>query len=363
MPDEAMTSPPPDAPRPILQIINSPDPGGVLALADSIAEGLAPRGFAVETLFLTPQPDMSPWAKIKGALRAGQVIIQRRHRGVIAYQAWPSIVVGLAGLVSRRRDLVVHQTTVPSATKAPLRYLSRLLGTVGLYPVNIVNTGFTQSLFDHYSPAYRRHLRLIEHGVPRPRVRRSRAETLQRHGIPATGRILLNTARLVLEKNQDTIIRALPSLPDCQLVVAGDGASRAEFQALADQLEVADRVHLLGALPHQDAIDLYGAADVFVFPSEHETFGISAVEAALLALPTLAADISVLREVLTIDGRSTARFVGPRDVEGWVMALREWGESPPPLAERQAFADRLAERYSERRMIDAYAELLSQPRR
>jgi glycosyltransferase involved in cell wall biosynthesis len=233
-----------------------------------------------------------------------------------------------------------------------------LLGTIGLYPVNIVNTAFTRSEFDRYPGRYRRNLKLIEHGVERPVIHRTRAETLARYGIPDDRRILLNTGRLAAQKNQDTIIRALPRLPDCRLVVAGDGALKDEYLALARSLGLADRVHLLGARPHGEALQLYGAVDLFVFPSVHETFGISGVEAALLGIPTIVADIPVLREVLTIEGSNVVRFVPPMDVDGWSAAI---AAEPRPLAEREAFAAALGRRYSEQRMIDAYVELLTRP--
>ncbi|WP_300972958.1 glycosyltransferase family 4 protein [Sphingomonas sp. LHG3406-1] len=347
----------------VIQLIHSPDPGGVLALANSIADGLERHDLPVETLFLTPAPGVPLAAKLKGALRMVRRLIADRDAAVIAYQAGPSIVAALANLVARRERLLIHQTTIPSATKAPVRWLGALLGTVGLYPVNIVNTVFTKGEFDDYPAAYRRRLLLIEHGVDRPAIRAARADTLRRYGIPAEGRILLNTARLVEEKTQDTIIRALVDLPDCRLVVAGTGDRRARYERLAASLGVADRVHLLGALPYGEVVELYGIADQFVFPSLHETFGISAVEAALLALPTIVADIKVLREVLTIDGETPVRFVAPRDVAGWVAAIRTFVDSPPPEAERRRFADRLARRYSTERMIDAYVALLSAPGR
>lgn len=349
--------------RRVLQLLHSPDPGGVLALAQSIERGIAPQGFDMETLFLTSKPNLSARDKITGSLAAAGRILRGKHDVVMAYQALPSIVIGLAGLLARSPKVIVHQTTVASETWAPVRWLSAALGWLGLYHANIVNTAYTRSLYDKYLPRYRRHLQLIEHGVETPRVTQPRDVTLQRYCIPDDGQILVNTGRLVDQKNQDVLIRALASLPGCRLVVAGEGERRAEWTALAAELGVADRVHLLGALPHDEALQLYGAADLFVFPSVHETFGISAVEAVLLGVPTLVGDIQVLREVLTINGESCAAFINPRDVDAWVQHLRSWCEQPPERSKLQAFAARLARRYSEERMVQAYVDLLNAPGR
>jgi glycosyltransferase involved in cell wall biosynthesis len=363
MPDEGGAFDPGPPRRRVLQILNSPDPGGVLALSYSITRGLAPHGFAMETMFVAPGANLSPWTKIKGTLTVLWRVAAGGHDAIMAYQPWPSVLVGLAGLIAPRTRRIVHQTTMSAEMQAPIRWLGKLLGTIGLYPVNIVNSAETARGFAAYPVRYRRHLRLIEHGVERPVVTRSRQQTLERYGIPDAGRILLHTGRLSEEKNQETLIRALAQLPDCRLVVAGEGDRREALESLARSLGVEDRVHLLGALPHAEAVQLYGIADLFVFPSLHETFGISAVEAALLGLPMLVSDIAVLREVLTSDGQSPVAFLVPTDVEAWVRQIRAWCDQPPKSRQLGDFATRLAQRYSERRMIEAYAELLSAPRR
>ena len=349
--------------RLVLQILNSPDPGGVLALSHSIARGLAPHGFVLDTAFVAPQVNLSRWTKVKGTLAILRRIVSGGHEAVIAYQPWPSILVGIAGLLVPGTRRIVHQTTLSNEMQAPIRWLGRFLGSVGLYPVNIVNSASTGATFDDYPSAYRRRLKLIEHGVERPLVTRSRSESLQRYGIPDDRTILLHTGRLSEEKNQDVLIRALALLPHCRLVVAGEGDKREDLTALAEQLGVNDRVHLLGALPHAEAVQLYAIADLFVFPSLAETFGISAVEATLLGLPCLVSDIPTLREVLTIDGTSPVTFIPPRNVNAWAEHLRRWSEQPPERAALDHFAQRIAQRYSEGRMIQAYVELLNAPRR
>jgi len=65
------------------------------------------------------------------------------------------------------------------------------------------------------------------------------------------------------------------------------------------------RVRLLGPLAEPDAAALYAGADVFVFPSRHEGFGIPVLEAMAQGTAVIASDIPVLREV----GGDAARFV------------------------------------------------------
>ena len=77
-------------------------------------------------------------------------------------------------------------------------------------------------------------------------------------------------------------------------------------------LGVDDRLHMLGALSANDIADLYAAADVFVFPSIWETFGLAAVEAGMAGMPMVVADLPVLHEVLRADGCEPVAFVTPR---------------------------------------------------
>lgn len=342
----------------ILQIINSPDPGGVLALANDIRAGLTDGGHELETCFITARADMSKLAKLRGSLGAARRIVFGGYDAVIAYQAAPAIIVGVAGLLTRRPQRIVHQTTIPSVTAAPLRLLDRILGTLGLYPVNIVNTVSTRHEYSGYPAAYRKRLLLIEHGVAKPVLSRNRNETLQLYGITDDAKILLNTGRLVEQKNQETIIRAMPNLHGVHFMVAGEGDCQAAYRNLAEDLGVSDRVHLLGALPHDEVIQLYGAADLFVFPSRHETFGISAVEAVLLGLPTIVSDIPVLREVLHVDGASQVAFVAEEDVGAWERAIGKWLDQPPHQAQLEAFGRAIGQKYSRERMLKSYLELV-----
>jgi len=145
-------------------------------------------------------------------------------------------------------------------------------------------------------------------------------------------------------------------LPRARLVVAGDGPRRAEYEVLAAQTGVSARLHLLADVTREDVADLLAAADVFVFPSTWETFGLAAVEAAVAGLSIIASDLPVLREVLTADRGAAAAFVPPFDVDGWACAI---ASVAPPDETHRAIVAAVADRYSVTRMVDAYAALLA----
>ncbi len=75
--------------------------------------------------------------------------------------------------------------------------------------------------------------------------------------------------------------------------IGGDGPYRAEAQARAEALGIADRVHFLGRLSHREKLRLLASLDVFAFPSTEitEAFGISQLEAMICGAPVVASNL------------------------------------------------------------------------
>lgn len=74
-----------------------------------------------------------------------------------------------------------------------------------------------------------------------------------------------------------------------------DKVLKLELEAVALQAKL--RVQDLGQMPHQDVLDLYGAAKALIFPSTSESFGLPLIEAAHLGLPILAPELDYVRDV------------------------------------------------------------------
>ena len=110
---------------------------------------------------------------------------------------------------------------------------------------------------------------------------------------------LLSVGGLVARKGHDLTIRALAKLPGWRLLIAGEGPEYANLQALAGQLGVADRVRLLGGVPHDALPALYSAADISVLSSSREGWANVLLESMACGTPVVASPIPGNDEVVT----------------------------------------------------------------
>ena len=131
---------------------------------------------------------------------------------------------------------------------------------------------------------------------------------------------LLYAGRLGQEKNLDFLLTVFAALrirqPDVRLVLAGDGPSRSTLeQAAAGSSEIV----FTGRLDRMELRACYALADIFVFPSTSDTFGMVVLEAQAFGLPTVVADVGGPPEIVT-HGR-TGYALPSDDPEIWLQTL------------------------------------------
>lgn len=105
-----------------------------------------------------------------------------------------------------------------------------------------------------------------------------------------TGPIQLYVGRVAIEKNLEAF---LSTSHTGSRVVVGDGPARAELEARYPD------AHFLGALSGAELAGAYAGADVFVFPSRTDTFGLVMIEALACGTPVAAYPVSGPLDVLT----------------------------------------------------------------
>jgi glycosyltransferase involved in cell wall biosynthesis len=147
----------------------------------------------------------------------------------------------------------------------------------------------------------------------------------QELAIPAGGFVFVTVGRLDPQKGQADLLRAfrqvLAAMPDAYLALVGDGALAPALRQLAAELGIAARVKFLGR--RRDVGACLAMADVFVFPTLFEGFGIALAEAMCKGLPCIATRTGPLPELIT-DGQ-TGLLVAPGAVEQLATAMLALG--------------------------------------
>jgi glycosyltransferase involved in cell wall biosynthesis len=117
----------------------------------------------------------------------------------------------------------------------------------------------------------------------------------------------------------DELVRAHPQLPH-QLVIVGKENWRASaVHAAAKQSSVADRIHFTGFVSDEGLLRLYGACDVFAYPSFYEGFGLPILEAMACGRAVACSNTSAMPEVAD----SAAILFNPNSNDEIVLALRD----------------------------------------
>lgn len=115
-------------------------------------------------------------------------------------------------------------------------------------------------------------------------------------------KIILFMGRLVYEKGVQHLIAAMPKIlehyHDAKLIIAGKGGMMNELKQEADALGLGAKVYFAGYMNGKDVQRMYKAADISVFPSTYEPFGIVALEAMLAERPVVVSDAGGLNEIV-----------------------------------------------------------------
>lgn len=97
-----------------------------------------------------------------------------------------------------------------------------------------------------------------------------------------------------------------------RLIMIGDGPERSKAEAFCRDHHIAEKVFFLGQFPEVEPV--VGASDLFLLPSENESFGMAALEALMSEVPVIATRVGGLPEVV-VDGE-VGYLLETGDVEG-----------------------------------------------
>ncbi|TQN31770.1 glycosyltransferase involved in cell wall biosynthesis [Haloactinospora alba] len=299
------------------------DPGCTTAYVTEVGERLAAEWSADPPDVVHAQPGVNARFALAGASRLGIPVVQTVHASAGNTYGEPALPQGASRGSPGETVETAKQAAMVVTTSTQARQEMRASGVPGERCV-MVPYGIDTTLFR-------------PEGAVCDRGRNQR---------------IVTTGRLGSDKDIDTVVRALAYVPDAELVVAGgppsseldDDPDAARIRGVAVEAGVAERVRLLGWVPHREIPSLLRSADLAVDMARWQPFGLATVEAMACGAPVIAS--SVGGHLDTMVHGVTGRLIPPADPAALARRIRNLMNDP---VARETYgiaaADRAAARY------------------
>lgn len=135
-------------------------------------------------------------------------------------------------------------------------------------------------------------------------------------------KILMHASNFRPVKRVDSVMRifsGVASAIPARLILMGDGPELPGARRMAEELHIADRVTFLGGSESVD--EVFPVADLFLLPSDHEGFGLAALEAMSCAVPVIGTARGGMKEF--INHGTNGFLFDPDDIDGMVEKARQ----------------------------------------
>jgi glycosyltransferase involved in cell wall biosynthesis len=283
-----------------------------------------------------------PWSNEHRVLRTASEHLITPFR--LPFNHIDLLSTAVAPLVNPKRALVIHMKTmhaftVPETIGVAARTYRRLnyQRSVRLADAVIVNSKSLRAEIDQYLTVDPQKISLIyeavDHDIFKPGDRDAARAQIAPFGISRP--FVLFVSSLWRYKNCEGLLRAWRlirhELAGRQLVILGAERDRryaAELHALAAELGIADDVVFVGGVPNEETVHFYRAADLLVYPSFNETFGLPILEAMACACPVVTSDLSSMPEI----AGGAALLADPHDSSSIARSVLEaLGSASPRL--------------------------------
>ena len=284
----------------------------------------------------------------------------RRYRIHIAHtHSWATVMEGIIGARLARVPIIIHgeHGTMKTETKLHIQIQRALWRTADqMLAVSNVLRENLQRQFNFPKEK----IRVVANGVDLSRFALARQgdDYKTRLGLPANALVFGAIGRVVPVKAYPTLLQAAKlifnEMPAAHLVMVGDGPQLETLVQLAEEYQMASRVHFLGA--RKDVPEILRAFDVFVLSSESEGMSNTILEAMASARPVVATAVGGNPE-LVVDGE-TGLLVPPHDPSAMAAAITkllrdtEWCRQMGWLGRR-----RVEEKFSLEVMVQNYANV------
>ncbi|WFU34899.1 glycosyltransferase family 4 protein [Bradyrhizobium brasilense] len=347
---------------------------GAQEISRLLGAGLSARGYEVANLFFFRKSDSfdeppntfycaptrpgNPLALLRMLWTLAGHLRTIRPDVVLTFQHFGNMIGGGVSRLVSRAPVIANQVSSAMSMSMPVRAADIFMGSTGFFQCITLNSRDMEREYARYPATYRARMTHVPHGFDDKSHSLPKDVARQQFRLPPDRTLLGCAARLHPHKRLDAAIRLLAADQSWHLALAGQGADEERLRALASELKVADRLHFIGEIPPRQMAEFLACLDVFVFPTQAETFGLAAVEAASAGIPCVVNDLPVLREVLSYQGQPAAVFVDAANEAEFSAAVSKVLTDRLLSDQLRQSAVGLKSRYSLDAMIEEYVRIL-----
>jgi glycosyltransferase involved in cell wall biosynthesis len=264
------------------------------------------------------------------------------HVHLFPAQLWA--VLAAKQLQSRVPLITTEHNTWNARRRRWLRPLDRWM--YPHYQLIACNSEATADDLMRWCPATATRIRVVPNGIPLEDFATAQPAKLDLDAQDKARVVFVG--RFEPQKDHQTILRALPMLPNVHLLLVGDGPLRPQLEGLARSLGVMSRVSFLGK--RTDVAQVLKASDIYVHSTNSDGFGMAACEAMAASLPVIASDVPGLAQV--VEGAGILFPVG--DHEALAREIQALLSSPERRHEMSKAGRKRAQCFSIERTVDGY---------
>ena len=274
----------------------------------------------------------------------GLIKKEKYHFDVVCVHDWLSSVAGLVIKNEAKIPVIfhAHSTEWGRSGGEGSEVVSHLEGAMAQGADRIITVSYTmqQDLIKHGWPQSK--ISVVWDGVDAERYNPSSVKhedvkkIREKYGIPKDWNMLLFVGRLTWVKSVRNLLQAMPLVlkeyPNTKLVILGKGEEQTDIVETADRLGIKDKiVYRFDFVNEPERILHYAAADVCVFPSIYEPFGIVSLEAMALEKPVVVGARGVVgfkEQVISSGPDQTGMHVNGEDPADIAWGIKETLKNP-----------------------------------
>lgn len=272
----------------------------VIACLDNLGElgeKLREEGYSVYVKGRKPGLDWSVVSWLRGIIRKERITVVHAHQYTPLFYTVPA-----AKLLGKRVKVVYteHGRFYPDRKRWKRSLVNPILAKGVDHLVSISHA--TADAMADYDNFPRKRIKVIHNGIDVSRMNPPIDLAVKRKelGLRENCRVVGTAARLNQIKNIPMMLRSikliLEQVPDCYLVIAGQGEDEANLRSMAKKLGISDQVKFIGL--RFDLAEIYQLFDVFLLTSFSEGISVTLLEAMASGVPSVVTDVGGNVEVV-----------------------------------------------------------------